>query len=456
MTPQPRDAVERSDPIRLICLATLVSTHGLVRLAERYLPEFLSALGYGPIVVGLLVSLGLGTAVVASELSTDRLDGDAVPALESTAIAVLSALLAAVALLAWAGAPTLDTLLGTPLTALGWLVVGIVLLQAWHVRGPTQGLWPTDTRAGLLPSSTADDEQVQSDRTVLVPDQRTHIVLGALGIVAAAVFATTAVASADSIHGGFALIAATGAAVAIVGTVALGTVGSLPSLFGDRAEREDRPVAASIDADPSLTVVRRAVSQLPDRRRWAVIGDALVRVAIAGIVPFLVLLVVEYRSIGLSIGGLSLAPAAVFGLFVFAEATGAILGAIASPTLTSRVDRRIVLAVGLAGISLLPMALVAAPASAALVAVLFGLLGFRTVIEPLRPTVGASARAAPVPGLQLPDEIRTAVRVAVVPAPLLGGILYAIDPLVAFTVATTVGLLGVRELGRAFSFGRGS
>ncbi|MDF9745399.1 transporter [Natrinema salsiterrestre] len=454
MTPHPRDAVERSDPVRLICLATIVSTHGLVRLAERYLPEFLSALGYGPIVVGLLVSLGLGTAVAASELSSADLGGDATPALESTTVAVLAALLAAVGLLAWAGAPTLDTLLGTPLTALGWLVVGIVLLQAWHVRGPTRRLWPTDTRAGPLPSSAADDAHARSDRTVLVPDKRTHVVLGALGIVAAAVFATTAVASADSIRGGFALVAATGAAVAIVGAVALGTVGVLPSLFGDPSEREERTGVTSIDVDPSLGVVRRAVSRLPDRRRWAVIGDALVRVAIAGTVPFLVLLVVDYRAIGLSIGGLSLAPAAVFGLFVLAEAAGAIAGAVASPTLASRVDRRLLLAVGLAGLSLLPMALVAAPASAAAVAALFGLLGFRTVIEPLRPTVGASARAAPVPGPRLPDEIRTAVRVAVVPAPLLGGILYAINPLVAFTVATTVGLLGVRELGRAFSFGR--
>jgi hypothetical protein len=456
MTPQPIDVVDQNDPVRLICLATLVSTHGLVRLSERYLPEFLSALGYGPVVVGVLVSLSLGIAVAASEFSSDDLGGDATPALESTVIAVLSALLAAVGLLAWAGAPTLDTLLGTPLTALGWLVVGIVLLQAWYVRGPTQRLWPTDIRAGPLPSSTADDEQAQSDRTVLVPDKRTHVVLGALGIVAAAVFATTAVASADSIHGGFALVAATGAAVAIVGAVALGTVGVLPSLFGERSAEEERPAATSVDADHSLTVVRRAVSRLPDRRRWAVIGDALVRVAIAGTVPFLVLLVVDYRSIALSISGLSLAPAAVFGLFVLAEAAGAIAGAVASPALASRVDRRILLAVGLAGISLLPMALVAAPASAAIVAVLFGLLGFRTVIEPLRPTVGASARAAPVPGPRLPDEIRTAVRVAVVPAPLLGGILYAVNPLVAFTVATTVGLLGVRELGRAFSFGRDS
>ncbi len=454
MTPRSIDTVERSDPVRLICLATLVSTHGLVRLAERYLPEFLSALGYGPIVVGSLVSLGLGLTVAVSEYSSGSIDSDATSGLETAAVAVLSALLAAVGLLAWAGAPTIDSLLGTPLSALGWLTVGIVLLQVWHVRGPTRELWPTDSRATPPPSNAADDDPDRSNRRAVVPDRRTHIVLGALGVVAAAVFATTAVASVDTVHAGFALVAATGAAVAVVGAVARGTLGDRSLLLGDRSESEGRADGAATDDDPSLEVVRRAVSRLPDRRRWAVIGDALVRVAIAGIAPFLVLLVVEYRSIVLSIGGLSLAPAAVFGLFVLAEGVGAIAGAVSFPALAARVDRRALLAVGLAVVSLLPIALVAAPASAGVVAVLFGLLGCRTAIEPLRPTVGTSAQAAPIPGPRLPDEIRTAVRIAVVPAPLVGGLLYAINPLVAFTFASTVGLLGVRELGRAFSFGR--
>lgn len=453
MTPHPTDAIEQSGPVRLVCLATLVSTHGLVRLAERYLPEFLSVLGYGPVVVGVLATLGLGIAVAATEYSSGAIGGDATPALETTAIAVLSALIAAVGLIAWAGAPTIDSLLGTPLSALGWLTVGVVLLQVWHVHGPTRDLWPVDTRATPSPSNAAEDCD-RTDRRALVPDRRTRVVLGALGVVAAAVFAATIVASVDTVRAGFALVAATGAAVAIVGAVARGTVGDGSPLFGDRLPSEVRTAGSAAATGPSLAVVRRAVSTLPDRRRWAVIGDALVRVAIAGIAPFLVLLVVEYHSIALSVGGLSLAPAAVFGLFVLTEAVGAIVGAIAFPALASRVDRRALLAIGLAIVSLLPMALVAVAARADIVALLFGVLGCRTAIEPLRPTVGTGARAAPVPGSRLPHEIRTAVRIAGVPAPLIGGILYAIDPLVAFTVASTVGLLGVRELGRAFSWDR--
>ncbi|WP_339104141.1 transporter [Haloterrigena salinisoli] len=455
MTPQPTATSDRTDPVRIVCLVTLVASHGLIRLAERYLPEFVVAIGRGPIVAGALVTLGLGVAAAAAERSSDPTAAET-RAIAPTAAAVASALIAAVGLLAWAGAPTLDILLGTPLSSLGWLAVGIVLLQAWHVRGPAKGLWPTDTRVASPPSSATAVPDDPSSRRGAVDARPTRIVVGAIGVAAAAVFAAAAVASADRVSAGFALVAAAAAAVGLVGAVALGSVGERSPLLGDRSRREgvERDTDVATDADSALGAVSSAASRLPDRRRWAVIGDALVRVALAGSWPFLILLVVEYRSIGLSIGGLSLAPAAVFGLFVLAEAAGAIVGAVAAPALASRLDRRALLAVGLAVVSLLPMVLVAAPPSAGIVAVLFGLLGCRTAIEPLRPTVGASARPAPVPGPRLPDAVRTAVRFAVVPAPLIGGLLYAADPIFAFTVATTVGLLGVRELGRAFQFDR--
>ncbi|WP_408959287.1 transporter [Natrinema sp. 74] len=454
MTLPSTDSTDRSDPVRLVCLVALVATHGLIRLTERYLPEFLAALGYGPIVVGSLATLGLGVAVAAFERPFGTADGDTATELEvqSTVAAVLATTLAAIGLFAWAGAPTLDALLGTPLSALGWLALGVILLGGWHAGGPARRLWPGETRAATPRSRAAafeaDETDDRSPRRVAVPDRRTRIVVGAIGVAAAAVVATAAVASADAVGAGFALLAAAGAAAALVGAIALGTVRDRPPLLGDWPPSHGR----SDDATPTLTVVRDAVSRLPDRRRWAVIGDALVRVSIAGIVPYLILLIAEYRSIGLAVGGLSLSPAAAFGLFVLAEAGGAVLGAVASPALISRIDRRHLLALGLTGVSLLPMALVAAPARAAVIAALFGALGCRTAIDPIRPTVGTSARAAPVPGTELPAEVRTAVRAAIVPAPLIGGVLYAIDPVVAVTAATTVGLLGVRELVRAFSF----
>ncbi|EMA36836.1 hypothetical protein [Halobiforma nitratireducens] len=270
--------------------------------------------------------------------------------------------------------------------------------------------------------------------------------IGALGVATAAPIAVAAVASADTVGTGIALLSAIGAAAALVAAVALGS--SVEAVHGD-----GRSLSVASET-PTLERARTVVADLPDRARWAIVGDALVRVAIVGVSPFLVLLVVDYEPVGFSIGGFTLAPIAVFGAFVLVEAAGAILGAIGSPRVRSSVDRRVLLAVGLVGVSLFPMALVAAPTSAGVVAVLFGLFGCRTAIEPLRPTVGASARDAPIPGSSATEDVRAVVRLAVVLAPLVAGVLYAVDPLAAFTAATTVGLLGVRELGRAFQFGR--
>lgn len=419
-----RDDCEQSAPVRRLRLAALAAGHGLVRLTERYLPALVVALGDGPIAVGALAALGLGTAATAAR-SSSIADEDG----ESTRVpAAIAALLAVVGLLAVAGAPALDDLFGTPLSALGWLVVGVVLLQAWHVFGLTRRLWPTDTRTSSG-SSTSFGTETRAER-------RTRLVCGALGVGVAAAIATAAVASTGGVRPGVALLATIGAAVVLVCAVVPGRAGVVSRV-----------------GDESLENARNVVPTVPDRRRWAVVGDALVRVATVGIAPFLILLLAVHEPIGLSIGGRSLAPAAVFGLFVLAEATGALCGAIVAPSLASRVDRRGLLAVGLAVVSLFPMALVAAPGSAS-VAALFALFGGRTAIEPLRPTLG-DVRAAPVPGSRLPEGVRSAVRLAVVPAPLVAGVLYALEPLIAFTAATTVGLLGVRELGRAFSFGRG-
>lgn len=469
MTNSSIPADEWPDPARLVCLVSLVATHGLVRLTERYLPEFISALGYGPILVGTVLTIGLGTAVAAAGRETPSLEPD----IDGVSVAGLSALLVALGLLAWSGAPTLDTLLGTPVSAFGWLVVGIVLLQAWHVRGPVRRLWPTDVRIVERFSSASD--------------RRKPIVVGALGVGGAAVVATAAVAIGGNPRSGFVLVAATGAAVAIVAAVALGTVGGEPTRSPDRSGSTgiDTGAGTEIDVgtDPERTTIANdpssvaalwnAVTGLPDRRRWTLTGDALVRAAIVGSSPYLILLFVEHRPVALSFGDLSLAPAAAFGLFVLAEAVGAIAGTAAFPALDSGVDRHSVLTVGLAALSMLPIALLVAPASFGVVVLLFALFGCRTALEPLRPTVGVGVGTGagvrtedvpdaaperiegpgpdPDPGRPAPPHVRTAIRFALVPAPLVGGVLYAISPLAAFTLATTVGLLGVRELLRALA-----
>ncbi|WP_247730213.1 transporter [Halovivax limisalsi] len=474
--------LDRTDPVGVVCLVALAATHGLVRLTERYLPAYVVELGYGPIVVGGLATVGFGASAVVAERGTAS--GRDVPSGAESSGADASAseaahpaasigpaaplrtsLLAAAGLCVVAGATTLDALLGTPLSALGWLAVAVAALQPWHASGPTRSLWPFETLVPSIPSGRDRRSTSSESRSI----RGTGVVVGGVSVAVAAIVATAAVASAEELVAGITLLATAGAAVALVAAVALGTsegerdgreAGRRPNADEDvRDGASNRSIASSSvgsqrRGDSSIERVRTAWSGRSGADRPAIVGDALVRFAVAGIAPFLVLLVVD-RGIGLSVGPLSLEPAGAFALFVLAEAAGAILGALASESLAARLGRRAALAGGLVILSLVPTAFVAIAARPALVAAAFGLFGFRTAIEPLRPAVGIDGRAVPVLESPPPPDLRSALRLALVPAPLVAGVLYAIDPLLAFTAATTTGVLGVRELSRAFDFGAG-
>ncbi|WP_242695478.1 transporter [Halomontanus rarus] len=477
-SPSEPSLVDRLGPDRLVLVVALVAFHGLVRIAERYLPEYLRAIGYGPIVVGLLASIGLAVAVGV------RLVDASEPASSRRGRhyrALFAALLGTLGLLAWAGAPTLDALLGTPLTAIGWLLVGVVLLGLWHGWGPDElgalddggstrsgsagDIVTTATSSTALESSPSEtDDEHAHGRSSGTRDRRTRTwtwirtrtVTAALGLAGGAVLATAAFSGAETVRAGFALLVAAGSAVGLVAAVAFGLV---VTVSGTTASSPDENGDANGDgggpqppppAFPALEDVREAADTLPSATRWTILGDALVRLATAMTLPFVVLIVVEYHAVSLSIGPVSLPPTAVFAPLVLAEAVGAAAGALAAPTLGTRVDRRWLLAGGLVVPAVFPLALVAAPSSAAVLAGLFAAVGCRTALESTRPTGGAMTHAVAGAGVRartaIPETLRTAIRVALVPAPLVGGVLYAIGPVAAFSLATTVGLLGVREL----------
>lgn len=493
--PTPGATLARLGPSRLVLVVALVAFHGLVRLAERYLPEFLSAVGRGPVVAGAVATVGLAVAVGVRRVeATD---------LRPVGVALVATALATVGLLTWAGASSLDALLGIPLTAIGWILIGAALIPLWDALGPGRTLGPDGdgfALAGPL-SITPGPKPTRNGKCDAVDagsvgDRRTRLVAGALGTAGAAVLATAAFAGGDTVHTGFSLLTAVGAAAGLVTIVTLAVVDRAttaddevrgdregPTADDGRTDVEPRPDGksptdgeapsgtpspsrstdrATTDPETLLSIedVRRAYASLPDDVRWPVLGDALVRLGTALASLFLVLLVADYHAVSLSIGAVSLSPVAVFGLLVLAEAVGAVAGAFVAPELERRdLDRRAVLAGGLLALSLVPLALVAAPPSAAVLAALFALFGARTALRPFRPTLGERTGGESTTGARtsgastddrLPRPVLFAIRVALVPAPLIGGLLYAISPVVAFGLATTIGLLGVRELLRAF------
>lgn len=413
----PAEPIEGTDPARA-ALVALVALHGLVRLSERYLGAYLVDLGRGPIAVGLAGSAALAVAVGARHVGTPDLDG--IVDADGNAVAALAAALAAGGLLLWAGAPALDALLGTPITALGWVLAGVLLLAPWHAIGPGAALSLGDGGVALsAPGGAADRRRVA----------------GALGVGGAAALATVVFAGADGLAAGVALLAATGAAIGLAAATAAGTAG------GSALPLDVDPPATNV---PSLADLRAAFAALPAETGWAILGDALVRFAAATTSLLLALVVVDARAVGLSVGAASLSPAATFGLFVLAEAAGAAAGAAGARTLGESVDRRWLLAGGYLVVSLVPLALVAAPATPWVFALAFAAFGGRTALGPHRPTVGPSDGTR----FRAPPEIGAAVRIALVPAPLVGGVLYAISPVTAFGIASTIGVLGARELVR--------
>lgn len=427
----------RLGPTTLVFVIASVACHGLVRLAERTLPAFLAALGWGPIVAGTVATAGLAVAVGVNGIG----GSGSVPS-------VIVAAFAALGLMVWAGAPTLDGLLGTPLSPLGWLLVGAVLLAVWNAYGV---LGPDGSGFAATGPVTGTDSRSRIRGAGPLCDPRTRLLAGTVGVAGAATLATAAFAGTGAVAG-FPLLAVAGAVCGV--TAAVGAAGFRQP--DDHAERDSSllpadPASVSLPGFPNLADLRGEWDSLPADVRSAAIGDGLVRAATSLVALFLVALVVD-AGVSFIAGQFSVPSLAVFALFVGAESLGALAGAAATPVIVERADPRRILTGGLVVLAVLPLSFVAAGSDVLLLAVLFALFGARTALRPFRPTLAGRVTATPeedngqrtIP--RTPLKVRKAIRAALVPAPLAGGALYAVSPVVAFGLATSVGLLGVREL----------
>ncbi|MFC4990393.1 transporter [Saliphagus infecundisoli] len=431
--PSPSDA--GLGPTTLVFAVASVACHGLVRLAERTLPAFLAALGWGPIAAGVVATVGLAVAVGIGGLGP----GDSLP---RAAVAALAAL----GLVVWAGAPAIDGLLGTPLSALGWLLVGATLLAAWNADGV---VGPDGSGfAATGPLADTDGSRGAGDAGLL-RDPRTRHLAGAVGTAGAAGLAAATFAGTGA-DAGFPVLAVTGAVCGL--TAAAGGADRRRPDDPDRGDSPSRADPTPVTGVSDVAELRREWESLPAGVRTAAVGDGLVRAATSLVALSLVLVV----DAGVSIApGRSLPPLSAFALLVGVESLGALAGVAATPAIVERADPRRMLTGGLAVLAVVPLSVVAAGPDVAVLGVLFALFGARTALRPFRPTLGGRATAPPgadddrrtVP--RTPPTVRGAIRAALVLAPLAGGALYALSPVVAFGLATSLGLLGVRELSRS-------
>jgi MFS family permease len=190
-----------------------------------------------------------------------------------------------------------------------------------------------------------------------------------------------------------------------------------------------------------LETIRSDLGALPETLGPLLMGDTLVRFANGMVYVFFVIVVVERLGTGLTLAGLRVSPAAFFGLLVGLEMVVAILTMIPVSLIGERVGLKRVVTGGFLVYATFPLLLILAPPNQWVLIGLFAFSGLRFA--------GLPAHKALIVG---PAEADTGGRVTgtyylvrnamVIPAGVLGGYLYGIDPVYAFGTATVVGLAG--------------
>ncbi|MFC7195970.1 hypothetical protein ACFQL4_17255 [Halosimplex aquaticum] len=184
---------------------------------------------------------------------------------------------------------------------------------------------------------------------------------------------------------------------------------------------------------------------MPRAARSLLVGETLIHVSVALVSVFVIVVVTSVLGLRTTLFGVRLNPSATFGALVLTE----LAVATAASAAARRVDAPRDGAARLVGVAALaaafPLLFVGLPPVAGVVAALFAVAGVRGAGAAIRDErVEAVVSDAAVD----PQQYRTARALVVAPSPLVGGVLYTLDPTVAFGAATTVGAVGVWELWR--------
>jgi MFS family permease len=191
-----------------------------------------------------------------------------------------------------------------------------------------------------------------------------------------------------------------------------------------------------------VATVRADLAGLPDPLRPLLAADTLVRFANGMVYTFFVLVVTQRLGVGFEGFGVSVSPAAFFGLLLGVEMAVAVVTMVPAAKLAERVGLKPVVGAGFLVYAVFPALLVSAPADAWVLVALFALSGLRFAGLPAHKALVVGPAEAGAGGRVTGTYylVRNAV---VVPAGALGGLLYGLDPVLSFGVASAIGLVGV-------------
>ena len=376
------------------------------QMTNQYFGLYLDALGASALVVGLYRSFSDLVGAVypyAGGIVSDRVG--------SRAALTAFGLASTAGFGVWALAPDL-AVLGLP--AWTFLFLGLLLAQAWKSfgLGATFAIVKQSVPPERLASGFASTE-----------------VFRRIGFLLGPLLAAVVVERVTPFVDGF-------QAVLLV-AVAFGLLATLAQyrLYDPTGDSFGKAFAG-------LETVREDLFGMPDPLQPLLVGDTLVRFANGMVYVFFVIVVVERLGVGFDGFGLSVSPAAFFGLLLGVEMAVALLTMVPVSKLGERLGLKTVVLTGFLVYAVFPALLVTAPADQWVLVALFAFSGLRFA--------GLPSHKALIVG---PAEADTGGRVTgtyylvrnalVVPAGALGGYLYSIDPVLSFGTASVVGLLGV-------------
>jgi MFS family permease len=434
------DAADPLDPFRqfltlerdvLVLSAAMFAFSLGFQMTNRYMAEYLSALGASAVVIGLFGSFGNVISAVYPY------PGGAVSDRIGSRYALTAfGLCSTVGFGIWLVAPAFgDAAIGPTSLAVVAIFVGLILAQAWKSFGlgatfaiVKQAVPPSQLAAGFASTETF---------------RRTAFLVGPL--LAAALFYPFG-SSDGAIVTAFQLI--------LLVAIVFGALGTIVQHVLYRPD-DDR-VGKEFGGFTQLLADIRA---MPDELRPLLVGDTLVRFANGMVYVFFVIVVTRFLEVGLSlsvpgVGTVALSPQSYFGILLGIEMLVALVTMIPAARAAERIGLKPVVALGFAVYAIFPVLLINAPDDPAVLAALFAFSGLRFAGLPAHKALivgpaelGAGGRVTGAYYLLrnvivIPSAALGGLLWSGVSNPVTGGELFAGDPTVAFTVATVIGLLG--------------
>lgn len=409
-------ALERD--VLVLSLAMFAFSLGF-QMTNRFLPEYMVALGASGLIVGLFGTFGNIISAVypyPGGAISDRIG--------SRYALTVFGLISTLGFAFWLAAPHLGTIeVGTVLLEPWlWIFVGLILAQAWKSfgLGATFAVVKQATDPSRLAAGFASTETFRRTAFLVGP------VIAAILIDFHPQFTVS-----------FQYVLAVAVLFGILGTVT-------QHILYDASEDT---IGGSFQG---LRQIRHDLRTMPSPLRPLLVGDTLVRFANGMVYVFFVLVVTQFLQVGLNttiaLGSItydvSLSPAAFFGYLLGVEMLIALLSMAPAAKLAESIGLKPIVALGFAVYGVFPVVLINTPATPGALVVVFAFSGLRFAGLPSHKAliVGPAEQGA---GGRVTGTYYLLRNVIVIPSAAIGGYLWDfVSPEVAFTIAALIGIIG--------------